>query len=62
MKDIVKILTKPINTHYFVVSLDETDSIVVTVRYVENFAEVERVIAELKKMGCKNVKYYETGL
>ena len=60
MKDIVKILTKPTNTHYFVVSLDETDSIVVTVRYVENFADVERLVAKLKKMGCKNVEYYET--
>jgi len=60
MKDIVKILTKPINKHYFVVSLDETDSIVVTVRYVENFADVERLVAKLKKMGCKNVEYYET--
>lgn len=60
MRDIVKILTKPINTHYFVVSLHETDSLVETVRYVENFADVERVVAKLKKMGCKNVKYYET--
>ena len=59
MKDIVKILAKPINTHCLVVSqmVGETG---LTVQYVKNFADVERVVAKLKKMGCKNVKYYET--